>query len=262
MYCSKCGKEIKDSDLFCPACGTKVGSAEQRVEEPRENRTIAFQFSELEVKWLIFKLIYIALIYFVWRQSQKGMFVIGDYYWLSIDGLMDQVFSFKQYAGESVLIAKLCYWCFKIAIYGYVAAAVLALIQKEEMAKTLSGIGFMLHLPIILYSFSGIRCILEKWGISMVRFSEVFDALDEEFWIYVVLNMVIVICSSYFFNNVNLARNYSGKSYSILNESMIEPKKMKVGDWSCVECGKTNASYVHTCSCGCSKDGKSTENKK
>ena len=37
MLCSKCGKEIKDSELFCPACGTKVGSIEQRVEESRES---------------------------------------------------------------------------------------------------------------------------------------------------------------------------------------------------------------------------------
>ena len=64
MYCSKCGKEIKDSDVFCPACGNKIGNAEQFVEKSKENRTIAFQFSEQEVKWLIYKLIYFALIYF------------------------------------------------------------------------------------------------------------------------------------------------------------------------------------------------------
>jgi len=254
MYCSKCGKELSDNDLFCPTCGTKVGSTEQRVEEPRENRTIAFQFSEQEVKGLIYKLIYIVLIYFVWRQSQKGMFEINRNYPVSIDGLMDQVYFFKQYAEESLLVAKICYWCFKIAIFGYVAAAVLALLQREEKAKTLSNIGFLLHLSIILYTLRGIVIVLENWGFGVVRVSEVLEILSEEFWIYVALNIIIVICGARFFANENFASQDSDESYSILNDDKLQSRKLSSTEWRCPECGRINSNFFIVCSCGCTKD--------
>ena len=53
MYCSDCGKEIRDSAKFCPYCGTTVAanaetekndSAENIVrEEPAEKAEIAYE---------------------------------------------------------------------------------------------------------------------------------------------------------------------------------------------------------------------------
>ena len=36
-YCTKCGRQLNDDDLFCPACGAKQVAAEQqpKQEEPR-----------------------------------------------------------------------------------------------------------------------------------------------------------------------------------------------------------------------------------
>lgn len=31
MFCKKCGKEIKDGELFCPSCGHKVGEDVKEV---------------------------------------------------------------------------------------------------------------------------------------------------------------------------------------------------------------------------------------
>ena len=32
MYCSKCGNEVRDSDNFCPKCGAKISSYEDRYD--------------------------------------------------------------------------------------------------------------------------------------------------------------------------------------------------------------------------------------
>lgn len=256
MYCSKCGKEISDKDVFCSGCGTQIGNVEQPAKNVQENGAITFKFSEQEVKRLIFKLIYVALIYLIWCQSKKAMFEIDSYYWLNIDGLMDQVFSFKQYAGESVLIAKVCYWCFEIAIFGYIAAAILALIQKEKLAKTLSEIGFILHLPIMLYSLRGVMVVMRNWGFGMVQFSKVFGALSEEFWIYIALNIAIVIYGTYFFGKVTFSRQDINKATTVLKGGKVESNEISSTEWQCKECGKINAYYLHVCSCGCRKDKK------
>lgn len=37
MYCSKCGKEVKDSAAFCPNCGAKVniGAVSENTDKTR-----------------------------------------------------------------------------------------------------------------------------------------------------------------------------------------------------------------------------------
>lgn len=32
MYCSKCGNEVRDSDKFCPKCGAKISSYDDRFD--------------------------------------------------------------------------------------------------------------------------------------------------------------------------------------------------------------------------------------
>jgi len=223
MYCSKCGKEMKDGESYCSICGTKVGNAEKKVKNEPEYKKLEIKYIDQEVKWLINKLIYVALIYFVWRQSRKGMFEMGGYYLLSIDGLLGQVFSIKQYAGESVFIAKLCYWCFKIAIYGYLAAGVLSMIQKEDKAQRFSNIGFLLHLPIFCYSLVGVITVLESWSIDTVQLSEIFEAFKVEFLIYVVLNVVIAYWGGRIFGEISEARQ------SVLTREVLNRNKQETG---------------------------------
>ena len=42
-FCTKCGRQLNDDDLFCPACGAKQVVAEQQPEQQEEHR---FNFEE------------------------------------------------------------------------------------------------------------------------------------------------------------------------------------------------------------------------
>ena len=33
MFCTNCGKELKDTARFCPFCGTKIESAAEKIKE-------------------------------------------------------------------------------------------------------------------------------------------------------------------------------------------------------------------------------------
>jgi hypothetical protein len=85
MYCSKCGKELRDGEKFCGACGTAVGTNGQNLTLPSSH------YSELDPKqfygneqyatnlrdsggwgwWLLGLLLgFVGLIlYFVWRRD-------------------------------------------------------------------------------------------------------------------------------------------------------------------------------------------------
>lgn len=43
-FCTKCGKQLNDDDLFCPACGAKQVAAEQPA--PRQEEEHRFNFEE------------------------------------------------------------------------------------------------------------------------------------------------------------------------------------------------------------------------
>ncbi len=53
MFCRKCGKEMNDSDMFCPACGTPVIEGDGGIFPPTEENA-------LPMKWYKF-LIYFSL---------------------------------------------------------------------------------------------------------------------------------------------------------------------------------------------------------
>lgn len=38
MFCKNCGKEIKDTEKFCPNCGTPVGSEESKVADTKQTQ--------------------------------------------------------------------------------------------------------------------------------------------------------------------------------------------------------------------------------
>ena len=37
MYCSKCGKELKEDARFCDGCGTKIGETELKTTQEQTN---------------------------------------------------------------------------------------------------------------------------------------------------------------------------------------------------------------------------------
>lgn len=249
MYCSKCGKEMDEKAVFCSSCGKKVGSSVQQQEKELVNSGFEIRFTEQETKWLILKIIYIILVCFVWYQAQKEMFDIDGYMGLSIENLMENVIDEKQYLDESTLIARLCYWSFRIGLIGYILAAALALLQKEDVAQTLSIWSFVCQLPIFAYTIKGVMIVYNRAYLA-----DAMRVVNEEFWIYLVLNIFVFICGYCFFNNISVAKRYRRKSYTILNGNMNEVKMPGTGEWRCIDCGKIHANYVHTCSCGYNRD--------
>ena len=60
MLCGHCGKEIKDGDIFCPFCGTKV--KQQYSEEYVRPEKIRFSERWLVVKIAVLWLFYISFV--------------------------------------------------------------------------------------------------------------------------------------------------------------------------------------------------------
>jgi len=256
MFCSKCGKEVNDNDSYCPSCGNKLGGGNQEIKISWDFSQLKNLFNEFEKKWLIYKVIYLILVILIWRQSQKLLFNIGDFSRMSITGLMDDLFTLKQIGGNSDFFAKLVYKSFEFGFWGYVVAIILAFIQKEDLAVIFSKWSSLLRFPMLCFAPRATYLVMRSWLFREIHVSDAFAALDSEFWFLVVLQIAIFACGSYFFHNVNLARQYNEKPNPLLNNNVTESRKLESGEWRCDACGKINAEYIHTCSCGNSNESK------
>lgn len=254
MFCSKCGKEVNDNDSYCPSCGNKLGGGNQEVKISLDFSQIKKYFNDFEKRWLIYKIIYLILVFLMWKQSQKIMFNIGDYSRMSIAGLMNDLFTLKQIGGDSDFFARLVYKCFEFGFLGYIMAIILAFIQKEELAVIFSKWGCFLRLPMLCFAPRATFLVMRSWLFRTVHASDAIEALNGEFWFFIVLHITIFVCGIYFFNNVNLSRQYNAKPHPLLNQDIVGTRKHESGEWRCSECGKINAEYVHTCSCGNSNE--------
>lgn len=48
-YCTKCGKQLNDDDLFCPACGAKQEAVKPQQEAPKEEHRFNFEEARQEM---------------------------------------------------------------------------------------------------------------------------------------------------------------------------------------------------------------------
>ena len=65
MYCSKCGKEIKDDSIFCYSCGSKVEIKEEQipVSDYKCNRKIVKRKMSIWFKCLLYLLLIIIIVF-------------------------------------------------------------------------------------------------------------------------------------------------------------------------------------------------------
>ena len=77
--------------------------------------------------------------------------------------------------------------------------------------------------------------------------SKVFQELDANFWIYLVLSIATFLCSVVLFSSKE-----ENKPSNILPN----------GEWICADCGKANPKYMYLCPCGGNKDRKATSDMK
>lgn len=146
-----------------------------------------------EMKWLIMKVIYTVLICYVWYQSQKQMFDIGYHYSMSIKDLVNTALDFSQ----EMPGVRISYWCLIGGKCVYILAIVLMWLQKEETAKTFFGLGFIFHFPIWVCVTRGLMIIC-----GSMDYAYIMGRLNEEFWVYIALNIAVVICMAAFFSDI------------------------------------------------------------
>lgn len=183
MYYSKCGKQ----------------AVEGGIRKGVEGKFIS-QFTKQGMKWLIMNVIWTAVVCLIWYQSQKDMFDIGSGFRLSIRDLVyaEDLVSLTLDYNPNAFFARVSYWCYVMGKLIYVLAVVQLWNYKEEIAKVLLGLGFICHFPIFCYVTKGLMILCMQWGYGSVDYKFVMEAINEEFWIYVALNMVVVICMAVF----------------------------------------------------------------
>lgn len=48
-FCTKCGCQLKDDDLFCPSCGSKVEPFDNKIHVSADLRNIASSTGDIQV---------------------------------------------------------------------------------------------------------------------------------------------------------------------------------------------------------------------
>ncbi|MBQ9765350.1 MAG: zinc ribbon domain-containing protein [Lachnospiraceae bacterium] len=302
MFCSQCGKELNEGAKFCSACGAQVvdstvkpmqgnvpnasnvvnGSNAQQQRQNYQRPVVNVSlFSGTSgatgimgpeaVKRLIIKLIFAAVAITTFVLSWTDLFGGG-----SFGDFFDSIIWMADIADEGFLkfAATVGKWSIIIGVSVYLLAVLFAFLGKESSAHGWTVFGFLCHILMIIIF---VVILYTAYGMSGEdNFGEAFldllSYVDVMVWVYLGFNVVLMIISGGYIYGMETAKNYDGKTYSLLgNESAINTSNVQGtgnpfrqsdasntaqplnGSWRCEECGKMNANYVGTCACGASK---------
>jgi len=283
MYCYNCGKEVGDKNSFCANCGAQikggnngnVGNANSSTGgTPVQIVIPSFKSMDINaVKRLVAKIVFLAVAIFTFFLSRDGLFLIKDDYFLGmfykevgvsevvdyIENLVEKMSAISSGFEEINLTAlRIIKWCVIIGAILYLVAAVVAFLELETLAHLLTSLGAILHVIFVVLCVIVLKAAFEL--------DSIFDAtqfFSDLMWWYLALNVALFIISRIFFWGAETAKEYEGKTYSLLEktsdstDSSVRKNnnmgKVDGDSWRCSECNKINPGYCGTCACGKTK---------
>ncbi len=188
MYCSECGKEINDGDIFCAFCGTKqemekeeTVDVKEEVKSPPDNADISLD-KETVKKWVV-KIVLFVLVYILYNLSQKEMIGLSAYYQLTIPEFVKYVGTFSSPVEDMQFLLGV----FNVGIVLYFAASAFAFFDKDSMAAFCVVSAFIVTGFAVLLFYASV--------MNITQATDFFDAipmLKLNFWLYIGLNFIIL----------------------------------------------------------------------
>lgn len=253
MFCSKCGKEVAEGALYCPNCGVRIKEACEKteVENTAQTNVETENYANNEIVWnemksLGKKILFAFMVIVFWYVTQQTVIslnILMSTEELSIEEVFRMYIRLKEYGNEDVMGIQCLIWLLRGGITGYVLAAILAFLKKENGAVVCATLGALCNVPVAVGLLNAIKELYGAVHFYDAEWSEVFQELDANFWIYLVLSIATFLCSVVLFSSKE-----ENKPSNILPN----------GEWICADCGKTNPKYMYLCPCGGNKDKKKT----
>lgn len=198
MKCKKCGREVKDGDIFCTFCGTRQVSEEtEYVKEESVNSESSGSNSSSGVQIVIDKGIltnwlmrigFCLLVCILYIVSKEEMFDIGGYYQLTVPELADMFKKAEFFLDESTFetLEFFCN-CFSGSVLLYFAASAFVFFDKYGLAGFCIIVGFLGALLAVAGLWYCIMNVASEIGIdSIMQIARI------PFWLYAGLNIVIL----------------------------------------------------------------------
>ena len=257
MFCSKCGKEVAEGALYCSNCGLRIEAAYEQTEVENTAKTDAeprnYANNEMvwnEMKSLGKKVLFAFMVIIFWYMTQQTVISLNmlmSTEELSIEEVFRMYIRLKEYGNEDIMGIQCLIWLLRGGIAGYVLAAILAFLKKENGAVVCAALGALCNVPVAVGLLNAIKELYGAVHFYDAEWSEVLQELNANFWIYLVLSIATFLCCA-----ALLSSKGENKSSNILPN----------GEWICVDCGKANPKYMYLCPCGGNKDKKVTEKEK
>ena len=253
MYCSKCGKKVVDTDAFCGSCGNQLkedGTNQAKVEK----RLIDGQIKEFGIVILYTGLI---LAFGIFSRTKMFVFAFDE---STIIQFMDKMLLLSDASYELSGLENLfhiCLWIFRIGLFVYLGAMIFFFVNRRRVARVCSVAGFICNIITIIIVLFSVFVYADEFGMfyrgSDYAFEFFARFIKESFYIYIVLNIALLICGFCVPDtDENIEMKLSEKDKILLE--MAAEHRAKENGWICGKCGERNEGFAVICRiCGSSK---------
>ena len=192
MLCKRCGREMKDEDIFCTFCGTRqVEESEMINKEKNANSssdgTEILIDKKLLTNWML-KIGFLLLVFILYIVSKEEMFDIAGYYQLTVSELVNIANKADFFFNETELETLVFFGkCFSGSVLLYFAASAFVFFEKNGLAAFCIVAGF---LGALLAVGGLLYCIMNI--AQETEISSIMHMVKETLWIYAGLNAAIL----------------------------------------------------------------------
>lgn len=130
MYCSKCGKEIKEGEEFCSNCGTSI-SAKWQGNIKQKNRNKSKLFFILTAIGTVITVMFIILHFYYSKEWDECWIGVDGYYGSNLalinyeSGIMNKTEYMKIEEEEKALAEKMEFFCYAGFVVGGISIVLL-----------------------------------------------------------------------------------------------------------------------------------------
>lgn len=255
MFCSNCGNQLPEGVNFCGKCGFSVNNFRPQNSNINNRGAVSsnnnFYNNDLNKP---FKIIFVVMVIISFIISQSKLidfvyvkFTLKEFVaYIKMGSTMSGIVDMPYARESSTQLLTLSLGLMGIGTMLLIVAAIVVFF-KTNTAHFMIVIGAAANIVSIFIFIAG--CTSQQFEMEL---GDILSMLSNFIWIYIILNIAMIILSAKCFCSNGLEDTYYNKSYNFLNKT-TENIKRNVGDWNCPECGKLNSSSTQICSCGTQK---------